>query len=229
MHLKTLIAPRYWLAKLNKWVFERRFPDAPWLSESAVYLLDSWLRPMDRGIEWGVGRSSVWLASRVAHLTSVESDRAWYEQTERLLRTKGVHDKVDLYYVPVDDANDSESPEAHPYSDIVDDMPDESIDFALVDSFKLRLLCMEKIIPKIKPAGLLILDNSQRFFPNIILGEPSIAIVSRVKCLNERWSNIYDVLAQWREITTTNGVSDTRMWVKPSDSTQHRQKGLRNV
>lgn len=70
---------------------------------------------------------------------------------------------------------------------------------------------------KIKSAGLLILDNSERFFPNILLDESSIGIVSRDKCLNKRWGKIYDILASWRAITITNGVSDTRMWVKPSN------------
>jgi len=64
MHRKTLTKPRYWLAKFNKWVFERRFPDAPWLSESAVYLLDIWLRPTEAlngardGVRFGLLRGS---------------------------------------------------------------------------------------------------------------------------------------------------------------------------
>lgn len=221
MHPKTLTTPRYWFAKLNKWVFERRFPDAPWLSESVVYLIDSWLRTTDRGIEWGAGRSTVWLASRIEHLTSIESNHQWYEHTKRMLRDRGIQGKVTLRIISVDDVNDDDSPESHPYSDIVGDIPDESLDFALVDGIKLRVLCMEKVIPKIKPGGLLILDNAERFFPNIVMGQPTVAIVPRDKCLNKRWNNLYDVLAPWRAIVTTNGVTDTRMWVKPSSAIQH--------
>ena len=170
MHPKTLTTPRYGLAKLNRWVFERRFPNVPWLAESAVYLLDSWLRPTDRGIEWGAGRSTIWLASRIGHLTSVESNRQWYKHTQRLLRDKGIQEKVDLRFIPVDDVNDVHAPNFHSYTAVVEDIPDESLDFALVDGIKLRVLCMERVIPKIKPAGLLVLDNADRFFTNMVKG-----------------------------------------------------------
>ena len=199
----------------------RRFPDAPWLSESAVILLDSWLRPTDRGIEWDAGRSTVWFASRVEHLTSVESNPQWYESVKGMLHKRRMQDRVDLRYIPVEDVNDTTShlPDSHAYSDI-SDIQDESLDFALVDGMKMRVLCMENSIPKIKPGGLLILDNAEWFFPNNIMGQPTVAITSRDRCLDERWEKLWDVLGQWRGMYTTNGVWDTRFWVKPSFSTE---------
>ena len=120
MHKKTLTTPRYWLAKLNKYVFQRSFPDAPWLSESAVYLLDSWLRPTDRGIEWGLGLSTIWIALRTGNLISIESNPQWYERVKSMLREKGIQEKVDLRYIPVDKYI-RDSSDTHPYADIVFD------------------------------------------------------------------------------------------------------------
>ena len=214
MHRKTLTTPRYWLAKFNKTVFERRFPEAPWLSESAVYLLDSWLRPTDRGIEWGAGRSTVWLALRVKHLTSVESNAEWYERTKTVLYEKGIQNKVDLRLIPVNHQMNTDSPRDHPYAAVARELPDAHLDFALVDG-RLRLLCIENVMSKIKLGGLLILDNSERFFPTRVLGQHTIQLEPRDQCLDERWERLWRRLSEWRSIITTNGVWDTRAWVKP--------------
>jgi len=215
MHKKTLITPRYWLAKLNKLVFECRFPEAPWLSECAVYLLDSWLRRTDRGIEWGAGRSTIWLASRVERLTSVESNPKWYENVKSMLHKKGLEARVDLRYVSTSDVVDVDPLMSHPYATVAEEMPDESLDFALVDGMNLRVLCMEKVIPKIKPGGLLVLDNGEWFFPNKVMGQYTVGITTRDKCLNRRWEKLWSVVCNWRSITTTNGVTDTLFWIKP--------------
>lgn len=215
LHKKTLTSPRYWLAKFNIEVFKRRFPEAPWLTEAAVYLLDSWLRTTDRGIEWGSGRSTIWLAARVEHLTSIESDHEWYESVKSILHEKGVERRVDLHYVPITEVEDIDSLMSHPYAAIAEEMPDESLDFAIVDGLRLRLLCMEKVIPKIKPGGLLILDNADSFFPNKIMDKYTVAITPRDNFLNQRWEKLSAFLCQWRVITTTNGVWDTRAWIKP--------------
>jgi hypothetical protein len=74
---------------LRQIAFSRRFPDAPWLAESAVLLLDSWLKPTDVELEWGSGRSTIWLARRMKRLTSVESDKTWFEMVRvRLQKLK---------------------------------------------------------------------------------------------------------------------------------------------
>jgi len=153
---------------------------------------------------------------------SVESNRQWYERVERLLRDKGIRQKVDLRCIPVDDVNDVDSPDSHPYADIVQDIPVGSLDFALVDGAKMRVLCMEKVIPKIKTGGLLILDNAERFFPNSAMGQHTVAITPRDRCLDARWEKLWDFLGTWRGVITTNGVTDTRFFVNPGSSVKHR-------
>jgi hypothetical protein len=70
--------------------FQRRYPTAPVIGAHAAILLDSWLRPTDRGLEWGSGRSTTWLAARVAHLVVVEHDCGWHTRIQRELTSRGL-------------------------------------------------------------------------------------------------------------------------------------------
>lgn len=215
MNRLSIRKPVYWLAKINKFVFKNRFPDAPWLAESAVYLLDSWLRPTDVGVEWGAGRSTIWFACRVQKLMSVESKQKYHDDVKAILGENGHLGKVDLHWIPIE-ANVSETAMSHPYGDIVSALQNESLDFALVDGIRLRALCMEKVIPKIKPGGLLILDNAERFVPNRAMGKHTVSILPRDKCPDKRWDGLLKTLSDWRAIITTNGIWDTRFWIKPT-------------
>jgi len=50
---------RYILCRaLDIW-YRKRHPDHPWLTPQAISILDSWLMPGDKGIEWGSGRSTL--------------------------------------------------------------------------------------------------------------------------------------------------------------------------
>ncbi len=64
--------------QLRRW--ERRHPEAPWLVGEAVDLLTTWLRPSDVVVEFGSGRSTLWLAERAGSVISVEHDVAWAER-----------------------------------------------------------------------------------------------------------------------------------------------------
>lgn len=216
MHRRTWKEPRYWLAKLGKWAFERRHPDAPWLCEGAVYILDAWLRPDDIGIEWGAGRSTIWLATRVKHLLSIESNSEWCATVRSQLAALGLTSTVELHHVPIG-PNEITATAAvsHAYAAAADMLDDNSVDFALVDGIALRALCMEKAVNKLKPGGMLILDNAERYMPNKVLGEYTVAITPRDGYSECRWRSVADTLRSWRGILATNGVADTRMWIKP--------------
>ena len=51
------------------------------------------------------------------------------------------------------------------YSKFINTFSDESVDFCLVDG-KYRDLCADKMVPKIRKAGFLIVDNVNRYLPN---------------------------------------------------------------
>lgn len=205
--------PSYLLRRLWQIRFQRQYPDAPWLTESAVLMLRSYLRPDDVGLEWGSGRSTIWLAKRVGKLTSVEHDQGWHEIVRGRLSDAGVAAKVDYSRIACD-AGEFGEPNHHPYVQPALDLSDDSLDFALVDGM-IRAVCMKTILAKIKPAGLLILDNANRFLPNVYDGKPTTVHEPRYEPQSRMWAEINESLRRWRSVHTTDGIWDTRFWIKP--------------
>jgi hypothetical protein len=201
------------MRRLAQLRFERMFPDAPWLTASAVRLLDSWLKPSDHGLEWGSGRSTIWFAKRMEHLISVEHTATWHAQIKVRLNEQKLSAKVDYRHIPCE-LSEQDEPESHPYCNVADELPDESLDFALVDGM-IRTACMRRVQSKIKPGGLLALDNANRYVPNLSLGRYSTIHVPRNEPASSGWVEVLRQLENWRAILTTDGIWDTRFWVKP--------------
>lgn len=63
--------PHYIYHRTRQMLYERGHLDDPWLTPAAIRLLESLLRPADRGAEFGSGRSTIWFAERVAALTAL--------------------------------------------------------------------------------------------------------------------------------------------------------------
>ncbi len=213
MRLRNL-RPSYLIRRSCQLRFERAHPEAPWLTKSAVLLLHEWLKPTDVGFEWGSGRSTVWFARRVLHLTSVEDSPKWYGDVSQQLMESGLAAKVDYRFVPCE-LHEQAEPESHTYANVCRELPDGSLDFALVDA-NIRALCMRLIIPKVRPGGLLILDNANRYVPNPFLGGFTTIHEPRSEPRSEVWAQVLASLADWRRIDTTDGIWDTRFWVKPN-------------
>ncbi|MCK5642361.1 MAG: hypothetical protein KAJ19_16255 [Gammaproteobacteria bacterium] len=66
----SYLCPRCLYALLRRQIWIRMHPDVPWLTRQAVEILEDWLKPGYVGLEWGSGRSTLWFARRVSHLTS---------------------------------------------------------------------------------------------------------------------------------------------------------------
>lgn len=192
--------------------FQKRHSDAPVMVANAVFTLNAWLRPTDRGLEWGSGRSTAWLAARCGHLVTVEHDPDWHARTCGELEAAGVADKVDYRLVPAE-GGQMDEPRDHPYAAVADGFEDGSLDFAIVDG-QMRLRCAEKAIDKVKPGGLLVLDGANRYLPNRVgLAHTTIKIFRDVP-LNDEWQRVLDRLSSWRAIHTSDGLWDTRFWVR---------------
>ena len=215
MNLRSL-RPNYFFKRLGQLRFEKTHPDAPWLAESAILLLDSFLRPDDVGLEWGSGRSTMWLARRVAHLHSIEDDRRWYETVTNNLSNARLTARVTYRFIPCE-CSELDEPFDHPYAGAASALPERSLDFALIDG-NIRASCMRLIPDKLKPGGLLILDNANRFIPNRYLDRHSTVHEPRCEPRSEAWKQTMQNLKHWRWINTTNGIWDTRFWIKPLDS-----------
>jgi hypothetical protein len=87
-----------------------------------------------------------------------------------------------------------------------------SIDFVLIDGLY-REYVTRLMIPKVKPGGLLIIDNV-----NWCLPSQTHAPYSRTVALGPNgpvWAELAQELADWRSIWTSSGVTDTAIFIKP--------------
>ena len=201
--------PRYFWDRVARAVYERSHPGHPWLTRQAVAVLSDWLEDGDRGLEWGSGRSTVWLASRVVQLMSIEHNPEWYEKVHSILEEKGLRN-VDYRKAEVDPASSS-SPE-HPYVSAAAELTEGSLDFVLVDGV-MRDHCTTLATRLLKPGGLLVLDNVERYFPHDSRSPESIGPDGQPP--TELWREVLEELQAWRRIWTCDGIADTAFYVKP--------------
>jgi hypothetical protein len=140
----------------------------PWMTFRAIAWLRSYLRPELHVFEYGSGGSTIFLASRVTELVSVEHDLDWYATTERKLADLGLHctyllreprSEADERFGSTDPAYRGMSFE--PYVKAIDAYDDGTFDLVIVDG-RARPACAIRAIPKVRPGGYLLLDDSDR-------------------------------------------------------------------
>ncbi len=199
--------PRYIKHRLQWALYQRRNMDKPWLTPQANAALATLIQPEDRGIEWGSGRSTQWFAARLAHLISVENHSGWYESVKKTLAEKNLTN-VDYRLLEVEDGKNED---VAPYVRVVDGIEDNSLGFALVDGMA-RGSCANAVIPKLKPGGLLVVDNINWF-----LDHPTFSPASRTGKgpRDGIWRRYAEQVSRWRMIWTSSGVTDTAIWFKP--------------
>jgi predicted O-methyltransferase YrrM len=201
--------PRYIYNRTRLILYDHGHPDCPWLTPEAVRLLVPMLRSSDRGAEFGSGRSTIWFAERVAHLTSVEHDEQWYARVSAKLKGRELAN-VDYILLPRD--HPDELGDRSAYARAALDFADASIDFALIDGIY-RDYNAWFMLSKIRPGGLLIIDNVNWFLPS-----RSYSPSSRTPVLGPNgdiWTKVAQDLANWRSIWTSSGVTDTAIFIKP--------------
>jgi predicted O-methyltransferase YrrM len=204
--------PHYVRARARHAIYQRAHPDAPWLTPEATRLLDSMLRPSDIGAEFGSGRSTLWLARRCAYLTSIEHDKAWHTKVSgTLARERIAHVNYQCHPRNEPDATGDQSA----YAKVAQSLGDESIDFALVDGVYRDYVALF-LLPKIRPGGLLVIDNVNWFLPSLTMSPTSLRPPAAPA--TAAWEKVAAALAGWRQIWTSNGVWDTAIFVKTTDA-----------
>lgn len=188
---------------LNKW----KGTPIPWMTPAAIDILHELLTKNMSGFEFGSGRSTLFIAPRVKELVSLEHDQHWFKNIEAELKSKKLSN---VQYVHILPANDPSKTIGYPknnyenyimpatpatcytaYYSYIDQYPDASFDFIVVDG-RARVECAQHAIPKLKPGGMLILDNAERL----------------------RYRAIHDLLKDWKKVFTTSGITDTVFWFK---------------
>jgi len=189
--------------------YQKTCPDHPWLTRQANSILDTYLKKTDRGLEFGSGRSSMWFAQRIAHLTSVEHHEGWYKQVSQMFADNHV-DNVDYRHCPKV-AQDAD-PAGSGYVKVVEEFDPGSLDFALVDGIY-RDHVAAAVLPKLRPGGVLIIDNINHYFPSGSHSPNSRS--TRDGPNGDLWKRVHDEVSSWRYIWTSSGVSDTAFFFKP--------------
>jgi hypothetical protein len=127
----------------------------PWWTYPAIHWTMSVLAGDERVLEFGSGNSTLWLASRVGRVTTVEDDEVWSA------RIAGqAPPNVEVLYRPC--AGDIvTAPPADPYVGVLDDVSSGSVDLLVVDG-KARgdvLLAAGRVLVS---DGIALLDNADR-------------------------------------------------------------------
>ena len=208
--------PLYVFNRTKLFFYELRYPDHPWLTQQANAILSTLLKPADVELEWGSGRSTIWFSPRIKHLTSVEQDEAWYDVVSRKFKEANISN---VNYLLCKVEEEPEKPEKSSYVRVVNNFEKNDLDFVLVDGIY-RDVCANAVLEKIRPGGIIVIDNANWYIPC-----DSISPSSRPKKstpASEGWARSLDNVTDWRLIWTSNGVKDTAIWFKPSG--EHNEK-----
>ena len=141
--------------------------ETPWMTFRAIRWLRSFLRPEMAVFEYGTGGSTLFFARRARSLVSIENDPRWHARVDRALRLAGISN-CDLRLVPPVTAktasNEYGAPELpgfdfEAYVRTIDGHPANSFDLVSIDGYA-RPACVAHAIPRVRPGGYLLLDNS---------------------------------------------------------------------
>jgi len=201
---------RYLRDRIALYAWERANRDKPWLTRDAVGLLDSWIRSNDTGLECGSGRSTVWFARRVAKMTSVEHSSAWFEKVSGRLNEAGVAGRVDFRLCPDGEAERADTA----YVGSIRRLAPASVDFVIIDGVS-RDHCALAAIPVLRPGGLLVVDNANWYIPRHPRSVAPNSRGLRDGFSSTEWQKFGDAVSEWRYVWTSNGITDTCIWLKP--------------
>jgi predicted O-methyltransferase YrrM len=126
----------------------------PWIAPAAVLALDRLITREFSIFEFGSGSSTLWFSKRAGKVISVENNPEWFRSVQAALSAAGVSN-CELKLVPIDD-----------FLVEMDRQPEGSLDLVVVDNEQnehvTRNDCVAASIPKVKPGGYLLLDDSDR-------------------------------------------------------------------
>jgi predicted O-methyltransferase YrrM len=204
---KSFWTPRYICDRLALAYHQKRYPDAPWWPRDAIRHLGDMLRPTDTCLEWGSGRSTAWLSARTKNVHSIEHDREWFDRVRDQLAAQG----LDADAVRLLDAEPGDQAESTPYVRVIDGFGEGEVDVCIVDGAH-RGKCALAAVPRLAPGGLLMVDDIHWF-----LDHPTLAPHSRRGRgpADQDWRQFGELVAGWRCVWTTDGVTDTAIWIKP--------------
>jgi hypothetical protein len=188
----------------KKWNLRGMGKDIPWLTPAAIIILDNILNEKMKGLEYGSGKSTLFNASRIKHLESVEHHATWYKNVTKWLQDRNITNVTYHLFEPgISDSEeeieirnrsifDRKNENYAEYINLISSFSNDYFDFILIDG-RARVECCQQAIGKLKSGGIFILDNSER----------------------TRYQVVHDLLDDWDKVNTTTGLTDTTFWFKP--------------
>ncbi len=200
---------KYLFDRLIEKAYRRSHPQVPWLAPAAIEFLDGYLKPGDKMLEFGSGRSTLWFARRVHHITSVEHNPEWYAKIESRITEQGI---TNITYLLHPRQEESVAAAESNYVKTTRSLSPSSLDIILVDGIY-RAQCVLQSLPLLKNGGILVIDNVNRYLPSRSIAPNSRSIEAGP--IDEEWQQVLDQISTWRYFWTSNGVSDTAVYFKP--------------
>jgi len=150
----------------------------PWLTFPVIDLLNKKINASSKVFEYGGGGSTLFFLERAGEIVTVEHDKDWFVKLDELV-TGDKRNRWKGNFIAPEPGLDSASPDpSNPadyassddlfkkstfkqYAKKIDEYNDNYFDVVLVDG-RSRPSCMAHSLPKIKPGGWLVIDNSDR-------------------------------------------------------------------
>ena len=195
------------ILKIRYYFFRKFNTPCPWLSPSSVRFLKNYLTKDMVGLEFGSGISTLFTASKVKQLISVEHNKEWFEMISNQFKNIGIKN-VDYRFIAQNDSNLFSNTTFEMteklgfevrkdyvnYYMTVESIADNTLDFLLVDG-RARPECLYYAFPKMKKNGIVILDNSER----------------------SHYKIVFEFMKKYPVYTTTNGLTETTFWFLNKD------------
>lgn len=121
----------------------------PWISYSAISVLQQHLHKTSRVLEFGSGMSTIWYAQHAGYVYSVEDNKEWYEKVQELIQDREIQN-IDYLFADTEEA----------YSKFMHD-DQAGFDLIIVDG-SYRSSCVANAIKLLRAGGILYLDNSDK-------------------------------------------------------------------
>jgi hypothetical protein len=192
----ALVAHPSLIPQLPQW--RRELPDRldflgarqPWWNFPTRRFMATRVSPGLRVFEWGCGASTLWLMDRGCQVRAIESKQDWYDMV-----LPHLNDAVTLELVEPDGADYTA------YVGAIDTEADNSLDLVIVDGYD-RVRCLLAARAKVKPGGMLMLDDTEM----------------------KQFSSVGDELPGWQAhrmhgLKTGGGrLEESTVWIKPVQS-----------
>src|ERR1019366_2688084 len=132
--------------------------DGPWINAPALRFLKGIIRPQWRVFEFGSGRSTIWYAKHVASVVALESAARWHAQVEQDLARydNAAVELLSAREFPSRMRNELDST----FDLVVVDGPDADECGCVLPPELDRTGCICASVTKVRPGGVLVLDNS---------------------------------------------------------------------